>query len=488
MSTDDLPSEFFVPSRDEIALQYQRDYKFHQPTAVVGAGTAAAARGNALADTLLPLYADAKAVAQDAKLADMTEAGLNKEATAIGIATRLPPSAATGYVTITASTGGGTIQAGDELRDPKTQIRARVLRTDLYTQGSSCAIETIDTGPTANLAEGTRMTWVTQRPGIGSTATVAGQNGAGLEGGRDQETLDEMRARIADAKANPASAGNDAEIRKVVRETPNVPVQEVFTYACSDGPGTTAYAFTLRPATAGGSRAPSSAQVGLTLANVIGELPKDDGIIACLTVEEPTYTELAVRWVADAPGWADISPWPSSVTLVLSAGLTDAYNFSVSTEPKVGATFALYNPDTGKFSRKKVLSYSPVMGGYAVVCDQTNGASDAYLPVALQAVSPWSDSLDLLLPPLVGVYDGVGPGEMVASFFDEGMRQKRNPATNPRRYPHTLTGKSFDPVEDIPDVDELQVNSPTLPYVTPVGTLNVSVNLLTLGDIAVYPL
>lgn len=487
MSTDDLPSEFFVPSRDEIALQYQRDYKFHQPTAVVGAGTAAEVRGNAIADTLLPVYADAKAVAQNSKLADMSEAALNKECEAIGIATRLPASGATGYVIISASTGGGTIQAGDELRDPKTTIRARVLRTDVYGQDAYCAVETIDTGPTANLAEDTRMTWVTQRPGIASTAVVAGQNGEGLEGGRDQEPLDSQRERIADAKANPASAGNDAEIRKVVRETPNVPVQEVFTYPCTDGPGTTCYAFTLRPATAGGSRAPNATQVGLTLANLLGELPSDDGIIACLTVEEPTYTELLIRWVDGAPGWADISPWPASVTLVVGTP-TDAYNFTVDSEPKVGATFAFYDADTQTFARKKVLSYVANMGNWDVVCDQTNGASSSFVPATLAAVSPWSDSLDTLVPKLVEVYDRVGPGEMVASFFDEGMRQKRMPPSTPKRFMHTLTGKSFDGIEDLADVDELDVNSPTLPYVTPVGTVNVSVNLLTLGDVAVYPL
>jgi len=81
--------------------------------------------------------------------------------------------------------------------------------------------------------------------------------------------------------------------------------------------------------------------------------------------------------------------------------------------------------------------------------------------------------------------DGLGPGEMYASFADPGLRQKRNPP-NPDSYPSTVTNKLVSPILALPSISNAVVLEPTIPYTTPIGTPGAFVYLLELTDLAVY--
>lgn len=495
MAGENLTGDFFTPNRDEIVEQYQRDFTFRQPEARVGEGSLAFIRANVIADTLLPVYADAAAIANDVGLEDKSSAGLDAELARIGAPPRFPAIGGSGYVTITASAGGVTIFLGDELRT-QGGLRFQCTATKLYFDGEQVPIEGIDTGDQTNLAAGTVLTWTSRRPGAGAKAVVFAQpSGSGLEGGRGAETDSEVIARIKAAKATPPAAGNDAEIQRVVAETPGVPVQQTFTYPGVFGPGTNAYAFTLAPATAGASRSPNAVQIAETRAYTIGKLPADDGIIDCIILEEPVDLMLRVRWAPRSVGWLDAVQWPPYAGIGLNkmvvSAVTDALNFEVYTPtvpvtPKVGSTFAFFDTVTRTFKRKRVASSSVVDPfTLAIVCDASNGASDIdFVPAIGATPCPWSDSLDSLVEPVLEAFAGLGPGEMFDPFFDEGFRQKRSPA--PPQWPNELSSKSFRTLDEITSASTVLIVDPEIPYATPIGTPGVSVNLLVLGNLAVF--
>jgi uncharacterized phage protein gp47/JayE len=497
MAGETLTGDFYTPSRSEIVEQYQRDFKFRQPDAPVGEGSNAYIRANVIADALMPVYANATAIANDVDLENKSTEGLDAELARLGLPARFAAIGGSGYVTITASAGGGTIFEGDEIKDPQTGFRFQCVATKKYVDGEEVPVEGIDTGTDTNLPAGTVLRWASPRPGIGSKATVYAQpTGAGLEGGRGAETNPEVITRIKAAKATPPAAGNDAEIQKFVTETPGVPVQAVFTYPAAYGPGTTCYAFTLAPATVGASRSPNAVQIAATRAYTLGKLPKDDGIIDCLITEVDVDMMLRVRWSPGTKGWTDALQWPPYIgtginTMTVSA-VTDALNFEVyttvgPTAPIAGANFAFFDQVSGTFKRKRVLSSSVVDPfTLAIVCDPSNGASDLdFVPVVGDVPCPWSDALDSLVEPVKEGFDGLGPGEMFDPFFDEGLRQKRSPA--PPAWPNELGSKSFRNLDEVTSASSIQIVEPAIPYETPVGTPGVSVNLLVLGRLSVFP-
>lgn len=491
---EDLPGDFFTPTSDEVRDEYQKHYKLQKPDALIGEKTTPYVEGSATAAAVMPLYANTQTLARSVDYDDATRAQLTSECVRIGIPEPFPAIGATGYVKISASSGGGTIFAGDEIKYEALNLRFRCLVRATYFNGEQVPVIGFDTGPRTNLAPGLELKWTSPRPGINSVATIVSQgNGKGLTGGREQETEDEIAARLRSAKADPPAAGNDAEIRRFVTETPGVPVQEVFTIACSDGPGTTCYAFTLAASTAGASRAPSAAQIALTRAYLIGRLPKDDGPIDCLIIEVPTEVQYKVDWLSNAAGWVDSVTWPPYNSLTSPAVLiaVDALNFTIdtTTQPQVGQSFAFFDAVSKTFKKKRVLS-SVVNGGggYDIVCDTANGASDqAFSPVVGDIACPYSESLDLLVAETLKAFDGLGPSEMFGSFFDPGFRQKRSPA-DPKTWPSTLMTKAFNGVSNLAAVANFLVVKPSLPSATATGTPNVSLNLQVLGKFAVFPL
>lgn len=496
MPISDLDGDFYVPTREDLLTRWLRDYKIRKPDVDTGAGSRAHIDGSVVADTILPVYADAAAAGNGVALRDKTSAGLETEAEGLGIPKRLPANGGAGFVTIGAASGGGLIQVGAEIKDERTGYRYRCAATKVYFDGDPVPIRGIDTGPATNLPAGSILRWTTTPIGIKPTATVlADPDGNGLKGGRDQETDPELVRRIEDARAHPAASGNTAAVRRFAREGAaalGIPLQETFVFAGTAGPGSTAYVFTMRPSTSGGSRAPSSADIAAILAYITGELPHDDGLFACAIVDTATDFKLDVSWAG--AGWTDAQPWPDRADDFYVSAVTDATTFSVDsddaspTAPQVGQSIAFFDEDTGLFVPKRILTVTG-SGPWAIACDTTTDATDTtYVPTVNERMCPWSDSLQDLVTPLLDQMATLGPGQMVASFFDAGLRQRRDPPS-PQRWPSVVRHKDIEgALGSMRSVADVSVASPSLPYETPVGTKNVSVNLLTVGKILAFPL
>jgi hypothetical protein len=82
---------------------------------------------------------------------------------------------------------------------------------------------------------------------------------------------------------------------------------------------------------------------------------------------------------------------------------------------------------------------------------------------------------------------GLGPGEQFASFPDAGVRCRREPES-PSSWPSVIGNADIvGAIKATPPVSDVTLLLPSqTPYATPVGVPGVLVNLLALGDFAVF--
>jgi uncharacterized phage protein gp47/JayE len=497
---EQLPGEIVTPTRDEVIARHKRSFRLRVPGADTGEGTQPHVDATVAADTVMPLHAASVIVGRNTVMEEATGEAVDQWLEREGVPPRRDAVGGSGYVQISTSAGGTAIQAGDELVHEETAFTFRALETRAYTNGQSVSIIAIDTGPNTNLKPGTQLRWSSPRPGCGSIATVVEQaSGSGLTGGRERETDDEAKARLRQAKQNRAASGNDAEYQELTEGTPQVAVQKAFTYPGILFPGTTCVAFTMLPAVSGGSRIPNPAQVALAESYVVGEMPADDGAFFALLDEEDADIAYGVTWAQGAVGWKDVAPWPPYYAEdgtpggVFVSAATSPTSFTLAADdytgiqqPVAGQTIGLFNADDLEFVQKRILSFTGT-GPWVITVDTTNNVSDEeYTPEVGQRAMPWSDSLELLLPGICAYFDALGPGEQVATFYDEGNRQRRQPRPAPRTWPSTLTNKGLLDAIEIDAVEDAEVLEGD-GLAPSVGTPGVLANILRLRWIAIFP-
>lgn len=495
---DNLPGQIIIPTRDDIRDQYLRDVRIRTPGAVTTQGTLEYADAAVFADQQVPVYYDAKTIGD--YVANVNKAGkaLDAELARAGTS-RLLAAGGFGFVTCKTSIGGGTIFAGDEIKDQLTQLRFKCIQTALYTDGQPVPIVGVDTGPTTNLAPFAKMQWTFPRPGVSPNALVVLESdGTGLSGGRDDETDSQANDRLTALRATPPAAGNDAQVQAAVQQCPGVTIQQCFTYACILGPGTMGVTFTLRPGTPGASRVPNAAQLSAVRAWLVGQFPADYSFLMCLLIAYPVSLIFKATWAQTAPSWADASPWPiyvpGDLVKIDAGGTLSTTQFrlttgTTTTTPEVGKAIAFYDQPNGVFRRKRILSVAVIVAGksWDIVVDTSNNASDTtYVPVAGQYAGPWSDSLQSLVAPIATYFDTLGPGEQLSPLPDPNLRQRRMPRS-PNAYGNTITNRIVTSLFTLPATDDIALDTPAVPYPTPTGAPGIASFLLSLGSIVVFP-
>lgn len=519
----DLPAELTVPTRDEEVARYKRDYSLRAPGADTSPGTQPDIDAKTFADQYVPIGQAALVIAANVPRSSKTGQALTNEAVALGT-NRLPAIGASGAVAIATAAGGTTIQQGDTLRDlGNTGFTFRCAATATYSSTTPVPITGVDTGPLTDLDAGTILTWTNPRPGCSDTATVLEQaDGSGLSGGQDEEDDPELLQRLDYLAANPPAAGNDSQYQQAVLTCPGFTAQIAFTYPSIRGPGTTAIAFLLRPSVSGGNRIPNPTQIAAVAAWLRSQFPADDVPLVSLVLGSPITVVLKALWAQGAEGWEDAVPWPpyqASPNLVScqapTTGVTSATYFRLyapgMTAPQVGQNIAFFDAPNLLFRQKRILSVAvDGAGGFDLTVDTTGGISDtSYTPLVGQPCCPWSDSLDLLVPTITAYFDQMGTGEMVATFFDPGLRKRRSPPS-PQFWPSVIgnrilgqapppaappppTGTTSGPQVQQPSLfmlsalQDVVLVEPAPPFPTPVGVPGVAVNLLTLGSLLAFP-
>lgn len=497
MPIDQLPAEVVTPTRSELKELWLRRFRTLVPTADTGPKTQPDLRASLAADSLLPLYAIGRRASDNLLVTEARGDAVDQWLEIEGLDERKEAAGATGFVTVSASASGAQVVAGDELVNEVTSIRYEALQTATFQDGDPCPVQAVDTGPETDLLAGVVLKWTSGRPGRAATAVVAT---GGLTGGRRLETDEEAVQRILDASADPADSGNEAEYIDAIEKTPGIPVQKAFAYSATHGPGTASYAFTVFPAVPGGSRAPTALQRAAVENYVVGLFPGDDGAFFVETVDVNTSIVYRLTWAEEAEGWVDLVQWPpylapsggpgaiivdSAASATVFTLETDDGDYTGIAQPQDGQSIAFYDPGQRKFVRKTILSFTGT-GPWVITCDTTNGVSDtSYTPAVGQRACPWSPSLDLLLPKLLEYFDGIGPGEMFATFYDEGRRLRRQPLP-PKHWPYKLTSKGLEQALDLEAVADGNVveGDGVFPAIGTPGTL---VRILKLLHVTAFP-
>lgn len=502
MAFDVLPDELIVRDRAEWEEAYLRSYKLRDPDADTRADTQPSIDAKSLADQLVIQSQNARRLGQSIPLSEVSGDRLDQRLQELGIPQRFPDLGSSGFVIAGTATAGTHILSGDELTTEDSGLRFQCIAEGDYFDGDYVPVAAIDTGPQTNIDAGTKLVWGFPRPGCEPSAEIAEQNDTeGLSGGRLAESDDEVRQRISDTLADPAATGNDAGYQRFASNSRGhgVPVQRAFTYGCILGPGTTCVVFTMKPQRPGASRIPNATQIQQVRDYVIGEMPGDDGYLDGILIAEPTDIVIDVEWAEGAASWEDVTQWPerraTGAGAVVVSTTTDATNFVLATDnslytgvadPVAGQVLGLYDKSAGVFRRKQIASVTG-SGPWTIVCETLNAASDTSLTPAVGArVSPWSDSLDSLVAPVVGHMETLGPGEQRATFFDPGLREKRNPHS-PRFWPSSITNRMASALLDVSSVGDAVIQE-GLGVTASVGTPGVSAFLLELGDLAIFPL
>lgn len=487
MAVEDLPAGFTTFDRGQIQTRWLRDYKLRNPSADVTSGQPVLDAAQ-IADALLPLYGNAKRIADGINESASRGVQLDRVGARIGLP-RGKATGASGYGAVDASVGGFTAFVGDELENPATRLRYQAAVTTHLDDGDHIRIKAKSTGPGTDLPPGTVLRWISPRPGSGQNVTVVEQGGGrGLSGGAEVESDERYLARIEARKRNPPAGDNDAELVEVIERTPDVPVERVFTYPGAFGPGSTAYTFTVLPAALGASRVPTSAQLEAVAEWLAVQFPADDSYFPLLIVPAPLVMAFGVSWAVGA--WHDNAPWPELVyDEVQISDVTSALEFEVTAvsgdEPLVGSVIALWDAAKRAFRRKTIKSFTG-SNPWQLVCETANGASDtSYTPVVGQLVSPWSDNLDHVPPAVLAELAKMGPGELFSApdlIPAEGRRRRRVPKA-PKEWPFAVPARTTLALQERPEV--LQVIN--LLGVEEEPSVGVPPTMLELSDLAFFP-
>lgn len=495
-----FPPELQIPTRRTLADWHKRFRQTANPAIDLAEGGEPDIAANVMADMLLPSVAYARRVGRAAFVTSATGEDIGFWGDVEGVPPP-EPTGSLGLVRITASIGGAEIQEGEILTErgrsnsPRYQVRV----TGRYFDGSVVPVASVDTGTETNLPPGTVLEWYSPPAGVGPRAVVVDQDGEGLTGGRSAPSPEDHKAAILDKLRDPPGAENDAHYRSEARRA-GVPVQQAFCYPAVLGAGTIGMALTLFPARKGGSRVPTEQQVRAVAQHLQNAFGADDSILVAMTAEQPVTVAIKVAWAKGAAQWANSSPWPtyaaasgdgvfvSAVTSALMFELaTGSGDYTTITQPSAGKRLALYDASASRFVEKRIASVTGT-GPWAITVDTTNRASDEnYTPVVGQRVSPWSDSLADVADAIVGVFDGLGAGEMVATTALDSPRRRRTPVS-PAYWPTVLTQDALESavspnkLASVADRELVEGDGITTNTGTP-GTL---VYVLKLGDLAVF--
>lgn len=505
-----------LPNRDDLSEDFRDAWRARasegKPPKVVDVseGSIPYKFGEAVADVLLPLYANHDVILKSFVVKGTTGARLERLARERLLpnedgSIRLPPTGGSGYMQVAKIVvGGAVIPRGTLLVHQASKTTVQVLGdlTTVYQDGDPVPIQCVTTGPATNLAQDTPLLFNSQPPGVSPGAVVLAQNDGtgnlvGLTGGRDGETDEELQDRIIEAQSEPPAAGNAAQIVQVAQRTGGVPVQRAFAISAWFGPGSISIPFVLRP-DAAPSRIPNSTQRGLVEQAVRSAFPLDYSITVPTVLGQNLVIAVGVTWLGSARTWVDLTPWPAYVAAdpvhvdaagTLSNSMLRATTSTTTANPEVGQTVALYDRSTKAFKKKRISAIDTLISGksWDLTFTSALGASDAFVPEDGALLCPYSPSL-ARLPTSVAAYCAtLGPGEMFDPLPDPGARQRRWPFS-PDAWPSVVTNEGLvTAVKGSGAVSDVEVLLPDVPYATTVGTPGVLVYLLQLTDFAAFP-
>lgn len=402
----------------------------------------------------------------------------------------------------------------------QTGLRYQVFQTVVTGGDPAAGLQTvdlimraIDTGKITNLPAGTGLTWSENAP-LGA-APEASVDTEGFSGGFNIESDAEYATRIEERYRFRPASGNPAHFLAWARQA-TVATEAAFIYPTALNAGSVLVAITEKrsPDAFEGplARQPS---VG-TLADVTTFLTPPDSPVVPQRVfvlvtswqEEPSNLVVSISMTQGSTGgWKNVQPWPTPSTLILSHEIatTDGtlnFTFNVDTALPGGVSpltgddapdMMLWDVDTSRFIELDVASVATAGGVATVVLnvqpDSADGTGLFTLAIG-QRISPLTDQRETIAISFEDFYDSLGPGELIdlgsSSLGARGFRFPTPSDSFPQIAGQIIIPFLIDALGGIAasaNLDSATIESPTLP-----GAISDGPNMVTLGEVNIYPL
>lgn len=371
----------------------------------------------------------------------------------------------------------------------------------------------IDTGTDTNLGEDTVLTWSENVPlGSAPEATV---DSDGFTGGFNVESDAQYATRIEERYRFRPASGNPAHFLAWARQA-TVATEAAFVYPTALNAGSVVVAITEKRASTG-LEGPLARQPSLgTLTDVTNFLVPPNSAVVPNRVfvlitgwnAEPSDLVVSISMAQGSTGgWSDVIPWPTPSPLVLSHEIatTDGtlnFTFNVDTPLPGGAVLLtgddapdmmLWDVETSRFIELDVASVAVAASIATVVLNVQPPAADGdglFTLAVGQRISPLTDQAETIAVSFEDFYDSLGPGELLnLSSSALGARGFRFPVPSDS-FPQ-IAGQIIIPfliealggIAPSANLDSATIETPSLP-----GAISDGPNMVTLGEVNVYPL
>ena len=493
-------NSFYYPTREELANLYLRSFKLyceqHGITVNVLPGSADYYRAFALAN--LAEIAISNGILAKTNFSPLSAQGdaLIELAQQWGVF-RLPATISTGYVLASVS-GGGSVNIPDGfVCTSPSGLQYAVFGLHTVSNNDPVFVQSLTASSDTNLDSGVVVTWdSTSVANLLPTATVSS---TGVTGGTNDEDLEDLRLRLMERMANPATGGNWSQVKTWAEEASNA-VDKAYVYQSARGSGSYDVALT-------GFETDRTVQDSVVsyVSNYI--LSKSAGPMDLnVTTVEPYPIDVVYSMQLPTPqaaggtggGWVDVSPWPSEVVQVTDwstgSGTGGYLVVNANTAPAADSHISVWDADAER--------------AYNYVVKQTGGTTSAitiyfrsgisHTPASGQILSPQAHNTEDYIQTIRDAFATFGPGEKIDSdapaFVDLFPRMRRMPiesAQNPVRVTNNIVQATMGAHDEIYDMDEARVyvtNSYTSTVSTPpipVATADAPY-IFTLANIGFY--
>ena len=385
-------------------------------------------------------------------LADYTpltavEDALTELAGVFGVSRR-DSAGATGYVTVTV-TGSATIPSGFQCTAADGH-KYQTTSANFVTTTGDILVQAVETGESTNKDEGDILTW--DSGAIGNLAPTCVVSDSALDGGTDDESDSNLRARLIEKISFPGQGGTWSQVQAWAEEA-SPSVAAAFVYQAVRGPGS----YDVAIVGASGDRELSPTVIGVVDNYLVGKMPGP--MKANVTSVNPEEIDLILDIDVPLPqsvggaggGFLDSVPWPTVATKVDSF-ITNIATCHGSVSPTVGNRIGIWDPDS-ETMHEYTISY--VSGGIGMWDFTVQGGfianpENAYISAGCQNLKDYAATI-------IEKMIDLGPGEKSAStgILPHGARQPGPDVSSPYKLTNLVSLSLATEFAEVLDVDIL---------------------------------
>lgn len=419
-------ASLYYPTKEEVVDAFLRRVRINGEryghTINVAVGSELWLRANALAGIVVHAFANNKVALQ--QYSPLTAEGDKalELAAQYGV---LPRSGAKATGPATARCTGSVIIPDDFLCTAPNGEKFEVTGPETVTTTGTVTLTAVNAGTAGNLSAGTVLTWDSASIGFLQRTLTIGVGG--LTGGTEDDTWEEVRARLLlKLKTSPVGT-NWAQIREWALESTSS-VARAFVYPAVRGPGTVDVCIIGED-----NAVLSDAVCAEVEAYVAAEASDHADISVTSYLAEAVDVVMALRLPdstsATGGGWTDATPWPTQavrITAEAGAALTTSLAWGAD-DPAIGTTVYIHDGTTLQGPRT-VASIANSGGFLQVTLDIDPGTVlNGYFSAACESIEDYAATL-------TEAFAALGPGEKSTSIFVL-PRGKRRPLDDSSDYP-----------------------------------------------------